>query len=180
MRKIQLALSAALLISAASIANAQAPPAPTIPADTAAALKQRAGKWTFEGSGLINGKQQSVSGTTDCKPFAGGVGLVCTWHEKASIEGSRRRIQLLGYDAQAKMTRFAELDNRGFANSDTASITPEGGTIHFSGTEDGKPMSGQDEIKVTSGGDEATEHVTVEVGGKRVVDVTMTHKKVKP
>jgi hypothetical protein len=167
----------ALLVAGTGVVFAQAPPGPKIPADTATTLKQRVGKWTSEGSGLLEGKQQTVSATADCKAFAGGVGVVCTWTETASASGKRRRIQLLGYDLQSNMLRISSLDNRGFSESDTAALGPTGGTIHFEGKQDGKPLVGTDEISISPDANEAKEHVTVDVAGKRTVDLTITHKR---
>jgi hypothetical protein len=172
----------ALLVLAVipSLVAAQSPPPPpAMPAEIAAALKQHEGKWRTEARIVAGDKTFDATATWDCQPAAGGSGLVCNWAHFWPGGVWDRAIEVVGYDPAAKdALTFSRVTDKGIAS--TVTVTVRGNTLirRWEGTQEGKPLVGINEVRMTADGP-WTQKTTVDVAGKRVSEMQMTHRRVQ-
>lgn len=164
---------AAALLAFANAAHAQ-PPAPTIPADIAAILREHLGKWRSEGTITIGGATASAKATWECVAAVGGAGVVCTWTHEWPGGVTDRAVDIFGYDAAQNALGGQRVTDRGIVTRSTTMIEGNRMIARWEAIQDGKPLIGFNEILVTPGGD-WTQHMAVDVGGERVTEMKMTH-----
>lgn len=140
-------------------------------------LAEHIGRWRAEGTFEIAGVSQVANADWECVAAVGGVGVVCTWHHEWADGRRDQALDIIGYDPAANALTSTRITDRGIVNPRVL-LSVRGNTMisTWQGEQEGKPLRGSNEIVVTPGGG-WTQHMTVDVGGQRVTEMKMTHRR---
>lgn len=168
----------ALATVGTSVAVSPAPVA-QVPPEVAAMLKEHRGKWRTEGQWISHGKAQPAKASWECKAAVDGIGNVCTWNHEWADRAPDSALEIMGYDPDQKALSITRVTDRGFIHTATPIIV-RGNTMtrRWESNEDGKISVGVNEIVVKAPGD-WVQHMTIEVDGKRITEMNVTHHRVK-
>lgn len=159
---------------------AQGGTVPEVPRDIAAALERHLGKWRSDVTLVTNGLTTNGTANWECAAAVGGIGLVCTWlHEWAG--GLRdRAVDLIGYDPASGALMATRVTDRGIASSGRIAVRGDTLVRRWEGTQDDKPLVGLNEVYMTPGdGGDWTQRVSVRVDGETVMEMRITHHRVR-
>jgi len=173
----KMAVAAFALAAAGSDAAEWPAPDPRVPAEIVAMLKEHLGKWHTEGEWISNGKAQPTKATWECRAAVGGIGNICTWNHEWADRAPDSALEIIGYDPERKTLRGMRVTDGGVIS--TAATTVQGNTMigHWESVEGGKKSVGHNEIVVKTPG-EWVQHMTIDVDGKRVTEMNVTHHRV--
>ena len=171
-----LKLVVASLALAAAIGDAAPGADPQVPADVVAMLKEHRGKWHADGQWITHGKSEPTSATWECKAAAGGIGNVCTWHD-VWADHTQSALEVMGYDSKLKTMSITRVMDDGFIRTVTPTVKGNTMVVRWTSTEDGKTSVGFNEVVVKSPG-HWEQHMTIDVDGKRVNEMRVTHTRV--
>jgi hypothetical protein len=158
------------------------PPAPKpleIPADIVAMLKEHRGEWRSDGWIIEGDKRTPLKGSWECKAAVNGLGNVCTWYHEWVDRPHDSALEIMGYDPRLEVLSITRVQDTGVINEPVA-VTVRGNTMNVERqfTENGKARVVRNEIVVTKPGEWA-QHVTIDVDGKRVREITLTQRRVR-
>jgi hypothetical protein len=150
-----------------------------IPADILAMLKEHRGQWRSDGWIIEGEKRTPIKATWECKAAANGPGNVCTWNHEWVDRPHDSALEIMGYDPRLKVLSITRVFDTGVINEPGA-VTVRGNTMTFERqlNENGKVRVMRNEIVVTKPG-EWSQHVTFDLDGKRVREITLTQRRVK-
>lgn len=170
---------AAFSLAAVGNAAAESPaPASAMPAEIAAMLKEHLGKWRTEGQWISLGKAQPTAATWECKAAVNGVGNVCTWHHEWADRPADSALEIMGYDPDRKTLSITRVTDSGLIHTATTTVRGNTMTGRWESAKDGKTSIGLNEIVVKAPG-EWIQHMTIDVDGKRVTEMNVTHHRVE-
>jgi hypothetical protein len=112
-----------ILLVPASVARAQAPPAPPKPAPELKRLAYFEGAWTAEGEQKANpfGPAGRFTSRDTCEWIMDGFVLKCSSEGKDPL-GSVKALGLMGWDAENKVYTYYGVDNRGMGIPGTGTV----------------------------------------------------------
>jgi hypothetical protein len=170
-------LAATVLVSPVFAADPPAPP--EIPPEITAMLLEHRGEWRSEGWMIEGDKRTPVKASWECKAAVNGIGNVCTWNHEWVDRPHDSALEIMGYDPALKVMKITRVTDKGIVN-EPANVNVSGFTMTVDRqvTRDGKTGVIHNEIVVTKPG-EWTQHLTVDVDGKRFREMNLTQRRVK-
>lgn len=177
MKALKAAVAALVLAAANSDAAKPQAPVPEVPAEVLAMLKEHRGVWRTEGEWIADGKSQPTKATWECNAAVDGVGNVCIWRHQWADRPADAALEIMGYDPNLKTLSITRVTDLGVVHTATPTVRGNTMVYRWQSAKDGKTSIGSNEIVVKSSG-EWVQHMTIEVDGKSVTEMNVTHHRV--
>jgi hypothetical protein len=177
LRPTLFSIAATALVSTTHAADPPAPPA--IPAEITAMLLEHRGEWRSDGWIIDGEKRTPVKASWECKAAVNGIGNVCTWYHEWVDRPHDSALEIMGYDPRLKALSITRVMDTGVIQEPVA-VTVRGNTMHVEHqfNENGKVRVLTNDIVLTKPGEWA-QHITIDVEGKRVREITLNQRRVK-